>query len=448
MTTQTIVARATPPGRGGVGIVRVSGPKSTEIAKAILQKSIEPRYALHTPFFSSNNSLIDEGIALFFKGPNSFTGEDVLELQGHGGTVVIDQLITRVLEFDDVRMARPGEFSERAFLNDKMDLVQAEAIADLIDARSTQAATSAVRSLQGDFSKKVTALVQALIRLRMYVESAIDFPEEEVDFLADENVQHKLSTIENELNDILASAKQGALLREGISVVIAGKPNAGKSSLLNALSGRDSAIVTDIPGTTRDVLREYIHVDGIPLHVIDTAGLRESDDAVEKIGVERATHEIKKADIVLLILDGALEEEVNFSLPNDISSDAKLIIVSNKIDVTKVTPHIEAHSQGPVVFVSVKENLGIDLLISELKSAAGAEKYSENTFIARKRHIEALNLAKKHLEKGCVQLREYKAGELLAEDLRAAQESLSEITGEFTSDDLLGVIFSEFCIGK
>lgn len=448
MTTQTIVARATPPGRGGVGIVRISGPKSSEIAEAILQKPTEPRYALHTPFYASNNSLIDEGIALFFKGPNSFTGEDVLELQGHGGTVVIDQLVARVLEFDDVRLARPGEFSERAFLNDKMDLVQAEAIADLIDATSTQAATSAVRSLQGEFSKKVTALVQSLIRLRMYVESAIDFPEEEVDFLADDHVQQKLSTIENELNNILTNAKQGALLREGISVVIAGKPNAGKSSLLNALSGRESAIVTDIPGTTRDVLREYIHIDGIPLHIIDTAGLRDSDDAVEKIGVERATHEIQQADIVLLIVDGSLKKDVNYSLPETISSKAKLIVVSNKIDITNEGPRVESHNEGPVVFVSVKEMSGIDLLISELKSAAGAEKFSENIFIARRRHIEALKSAKKHLKKGCVQLLEYKAGELLAEDLRAAQESLSEITGEFTSDDLLGVIFSEFCIGK
>lgn len=448
MTIDTIVARATPPGKGGVGIVRVSGPQSAMIARQMLGHLPEARKATHSTFLTDDNAIIDEGIAIFFKGPYSFTGEDVLELQGHGGMVVIDQLITRILQFKSVRIARPGEFSERAFLNDKLDLVQAEAIADLIDATSTQAAISAVRSLQGDFSKKINHLVKSLIKLRMYVESAIDFPEEEVDFLADELVQTSLVTIINEVDAVLRGATQGALIREGVSVVIAGKPNAGKSSLLNALSGRESAIVTDIPGTTRDVLREYIHVDGIPLHIIDTAGLRESDDEVEKIGVQRATNEIQQADIVLLIVDGTNDEPLKFSLPNNITSQAKLIVIHNKIDVTDQAPHVENHPEGPVVFMSVKKALGMDLLISQLKIAAGAESFSENTFIARSRHIEALNKAKLFLDQGEHQLREHKAGELLAEDLRGAQTALSEITGEFTSDDLLGVIFSEFCIGK
>lgn len=440
-TTDTITAAATPPGRGGIAIVRVSGPQVSHIATQVLGKLPTPRQAVYLPFLDETGTAIDEGIAIYFPGPNSFTGEDVLELQGHGGMAVVDLLLRRIVGIG-ARLARPGEFSERAFLNDKMDLAQAEAIADLIDATSAQAARSALRSLQGEFSKRVHALVEALIRLRIYVEAAIDFAEEEIDFLADSQVSNNLTAAMRDLEAIQASARQGTLLREGITAVIAGQPNVGKSSLLNQLSGKDSAIVTDIPGTTRDVLREHILIDGMPMHVIDTAGLRDSDDVVEQEGIRRARQEIERADLVLFLVDASREDLTE--LPRDTAA----IVVRNKIDLVNEAPSISTVNGQTIISVSAKQGLGIDLLKNQIKSRVGLESGSEGTFSARRRHLDALARAAAFLQRGEQQLHENRAGELLAEDLRQAQNALSEITGEFSSDDLLGRIFSSFCIGK
>ncbi|SBT17813.1 tRNA modification GTPase MnmE [Marinomonas gallaica] len=448
----TIVAQATAPGRGGVGIVRVSGAKSLEIAQAIIGFEPTPRYAHYVPFNDTQGEQLDMGIALYFPGPNSFTGEDVFELQGHGGPVIIDMLLSRCLKLG-ARLARPGEFSERAFLNDKMDLTQAEAIADLIDSSSEQAAKCALRSLQGAFSKRIDELVEALIYLRIYVEAAIDFPEEEIDFIGDGKVAVQLQEIRDKLHSVMKEANQGALLREGMSVVIAGRPNAGKSSLLNALSGKDSAIVTSIEGTTRDVLREHIHLDGMPLHIIDTAGLRDSPDEVERIGIQRAWEEIHKADRILLMVDS---QSVNSNDPNDIwpefmgqlTSKDHLTLVRNKVDLTKESTGYEECNGLPVISLSAKTNDGIDALTTHLKTVMGFDSTTEGGFIARRRHIEALQKANSFLDAGFEQLHGHGAGELLAEDLKEAQQALSEITGAFTSDDLLGRIFGSFCIGK
>ncbi|WP_067218954.1 tRNA uridine-5-carboxymethylaminomethyl(34) synthesis GTPase MnmE [Marinomonas gallaica] len=448
----TIVAQATAPGRGGVGIVRVSGAKSLEIAQAIIGFEPTPRYAHYVPFNDTQGEQLDMGIALYFPGPNSFTGEDVFELQGHGGPVIIDMLLSRCLKLG-ARLARPGEFSERAFLNDKMDLTQAEAIADLIDSSSEQAAKCALRSLQGAFSKRIDELVEALIYLRIYVEAAIDFPEEEIDFIGDGKVAAQLQEIRDKLHSVMKEANQGALLREGMSVVIAGRPNAGKSSLLNALSGKDSAIVTSIEGTTRDVLREHIHLDGMPLHIIDTAGLRDSPDEVERIGIKRAWEEIHKADRILLMVDS---QSVNSNDPNDIwpefmgqlTSKDHLTLVRNKVDLTKESTGYEECNGLPVISLSAKTNDGIDALTTHLKTVMGFDSTTEGGFIARRRHIEALQKANSFLDAGFEQLHGHGAGELLAEDLKEAQQALSEITGAFTSDDLLGRIFGSFCIGK
>ncbi|WP_263081425.1 tRNA uridine-5-carboxymethylaminomethyl(34) synthesis GTPase MnmE [Endozoicomonas sp. Mp262] len=448
----TIAAQATAPGRGGVGIIRVSGPDAIKVAEEVLRVPLKPRYAHYGVFHGHEGETLDEGIALLFPGPNSFTGEDVLELQGHGGPVVMDLLLRRILALG-VRQANPGEFSERAFLNDKMDLTQAEAIADLIDSTSEQAARSALRSLQGAFSKRVNTLVEALIQLRIYVEAAIDFPEEEIDFLADGKVTSDLSNLIASLDAVVAEASQGAILREGMTVVIAGRPNAGKSSLLNALAGRETAIVTDIAGTTRDVLREHIHIDGMPLHIIDTAGLRDTDDKVEQIGVERAFKEIKDADRVLLITDGTLTDS---SAPHDIWPDfadrlpsrSKLTVIRNKIDLTGEKPTDVVENGVPVFKLSAAEESGLDRLKEHLKQCMGFEGALEGGFSARRRHLDALHRARDILENGQMQLECMGAGELLAEDLRHAQKALGEITGEFSSDDLLGRIFSSFCIGK
>ncbi|MGM3159725.1 tRNA uridine-5-carboxymethylaminomethyl(34) synthesis GTPase MnmE [Dickeya undicola] len=451
--TDTIVAQATPPGRGGVGILRISGRTAAAVAQAVLGKLPKPRYADYLPFHDADGSVLDQGIALWFPGPNSFTGEDVLELQGHGGPVILDLLLKRVLTLPDVRIARPGEFSERAFLNDKLDLAQAEAIADLIDASSEQAARSAVNSLQGAFSTRIHQLVEALTHLRIYVEAAIDFPDEEIDFLSDGKIEAMLNDVIGDLGAVRAEARQGSLLREGMKVVIAGRPNAGKSSLLNALAGRDAAIVTDIAGTTRDVLREHIHIDGMPLHIIDTAGLREASDEVERIGIERAWQEIEQADRVLFMVDGtttaavepaAIWPEFMARLPKTLP----ITVVRNKADVTGEPLGIEDVNTYSLIRLSARTGDGVDLLREHLKQSMGFTSNTEGGFLARRRHLQALEQAAQHLQQGHEQLVGAYAGELLAEELRLAQQSLSEITGEFTSDDLLGRIFSSFCIGK
>ncbi|QEM88873.1 tRNA uridine-5-carboxymethylaminomethyl(34) synthesis GTPase MnmE [Glaesserella parasuis] len=450
---ETIAAQATPIGRGGIGILRVSGPLATEVAQAVLGKCPKPRIADYLPFKDEDGTVLDQGIALFFKAPNSFTGEDVLELQGHGGQVILDLLLNRILKVKGVRIARAGEFSEQAFLNDKLDLAQAEAIADLIDATSEQAARSALKSLQGEFSNKINELVDSVIYLRTYVEAAIDFPDEEIDFLADGKIEAKLNEIIAQLANVRQEAKQGTILREGMKVVIAGKPNAGKSSLLNALAGREAAIVTDIAGTTRDVLREHIHIDGMPLHIIDTAGLREASDEVEKIGIKRAWDEIEQADHVLLMIDSNESQADSFQqewatflakLPKNIP----VTVIRNKVDLTGEAESLVQADNFTVIRLSAQTKVGVDLLREHLKKSMGYQSSTEGGFIARRRHLVALETAAEHLERGHVQLTQFYAGELLAEELRMVQNALSEITGQFTSDDLLGNIFSSFCIGK
>jgi len=374
-------------------------------------------------------------------------------LQGHGGQVVLDLLLKRILQIDGIRLARPGEFSEQAFLNDKLDLAQAEAIADLIDATSEQAARSALKSLQGEFSKKVNELVESVIYLRTYVEASIDFPDEEIDFLADGKIEANLRGIINQLEDVRSEAKQGSILREGMKVVIAGRPNAGKSSLLNALAGREAAIVTDIAGTTRDVLREHIHIDGMPLHIIDTAGLRDATDEVERIGISRAWTEIEQADRIILMLDSSDPESADLSKVRSeflakLPTTLPVTIVRNKIDLNGEQANESEEDGYQIISLSAQTHDGVQLLRDHLKQAMGFQTGMEGGFLARRRHLDALEKAAEHLQIGLVQLTEFHAGELLAEELRLVQTYLSEITGEFTSDDLLGNIFSSFCIGK
>ncbi len=448
----TIAALATAPGRGGVGIIRLSGPRSLNIAEHIIKQTPKPRFAHYLPFYSQNKQIIDSGIVLYFPRPNSFTGEDVVELQGHGGPVVMDMLLQEVFALG-AEPAKPGEFSERAFLNDKLDLARAEAIADLIEASSEQAARSALRSLQGEFSRLIHEQVEALIQLRIYVESAIDFPEEEIDFLSDCKVEKDTQKILTDLNAIFKKAQQGCLIREGMTVAIAGQPNAGKSSLLNALSGKESAIVTDIAGTTRDVLKEEINIDGMPLHIIDTAGLRESDCEVEKIGIKRAWDVIENADQILMVVDESCiddpqQQTVNEQLMAQFPESIDIIIIHNKIDLADKIPSINHSEHQTEIYLSAKRNAGIELLKDHLKQCMGFQSAGEGTFMARRRHLEAIQKAIQNVENGLLQLQEFSAGELLAEELRLAQNALSEITGEFTSDDLLGRIFTSFCIGK
>lgn len=448
----TIAAQATPPGRGGVGIVRVSGKLAATIAEQIIGFIPKPRYAHYGPFYDADKNQLDQGIALYFPGPNSFTGEDVLELQGHGGPIIMDFILRRVVDCG-ARLANPGEFSERAFLNEKLDLTQAEAIADLIDSSSEQAARCALKSLQGAFSDRIHTLVESLTQLRIYVEAAIDFPEEEIDFLADGKVAGDLQQIIDTLTDVKQEARQGSLIREGMNVVIAGRPNAGKSSLLNALAGKDSAIVTDIAGTTRDVLREHIHIDGMPLHIIDTAGLRDAPDEVERIGISRAWDEIQKADRVLLMVDGTTTatddpEQIWPEFVSHLEDRSKITVIRNKCDLTSEHPVMGEHDGHTLISLSAKANIGVDNLRQHLKDCMGFASTTEGGFLARRRHIDALNRAQSLLLTGQEQLIYGGAGELLAEDLRQAQQNLSEITGEFSSDDLLGRIFSSFCIGK
>lgn len=452
--TDTIAAIATAPGQSGVGIVRVSGSDAAAIARQMLGFRPKPRYAHYGPFLDSNGELIDEGIGLFFPNPHSFTGEDVIELQGHGGTVILDLLLRTVCELG-ARLARPGEFSERAFLNDKLDLTQAEAIADLIESSSEQAARCAVRSLQGVFSRRIDALVDAITHLRIYVEAAIDFPEEEIDFLADGKVANDLQAIMGDLDVILAEAQQGTILRDGMKVVIAGRPNAGKSSLLNALAGREAAIVTAVEGTTRDVLREHIHIDGMPLHIIDTAGLRDSPDEVEQIGIARAWEEIRQADRILLMVDATTtpETEPHRLWPDFIDQlpqGAPLTVIRNKVDLTGEPVGIEQSDEAaaPVIRIAARSADGLEDLRDHLKQCVGFASTTEGGFIARRRHLDALDRARDFIRQGEQQLNGFGAGELLAEDLRAAQDALGEITGAMTPDELLGKIFSSFCIGK
>ncbi len=441
----TIAAIATPPGNGGVGIIRISGTLVTEIAKKILNKPPVPRYALFSSFIDADGCIIDSGISLYFPGPASYTGEDILELQGHGGSVVLDMLLRRILSLG-ARLANPGEFTERAFLNNKMDLAQAEAVADLIESSTEQSVRSAQKSMQGVFSEKINEVVNELIELRIYVEAAIDFVDEEINFLTDGVIEKRISRILETVKNIQSIAQQGRLLREGMTVVLIGKPNAGKSSLLNALTGHEAAIVTDIAGTTRDVLRERIQLDGMPLHIIDTAGLRESDNSIEKEGIRRAHEEIKKADKVLLIID--VRENETEDIVKNLPTNIDVIKVYNKIDLLGMNPAIKKTGNECSCYLSIKTGEGMNLLKRHLKESIGFNEATDNVFIARRRHIEAMKKGYGFIESALNQLKINQAGELVAEDLRQAQISFAEITGTFTSDDLLGKIFSSFCIGK
>jgi tRNA modification GTPase len=448
VATDTIAAIATPPGQGGVGIVRISGSGVEEIAIALLGRLPQVRRAELHNFRDADDALIDTGLVLYFAAPASFTGESVLELQGHGGRVVLDLLLQRVLSLG-ARPARPGEFSRRAFLNNRLDLVQAEAIADLIESDTAQAARAAIRSLQGAFSERVHRLLEALTQLRIYIEAAIDFPDEEIDWVADARLQQMLQDLRQDLADIMARAHQGQLLRDGMTLVIAGRPNAGKSSLLNALAGSDTAIVTEIPGTTRDVLREHIQLDGMPLHVIDTAGLHDSDDPVEQLGMARARKAMESADRLLLLVDDqpgftAADAAILDGLPAGVPHT----VIFNKIDLSGRMPGPVGTGNSAGFALSVKTGAGMDALRAHLKQCVGFGEQVEGSFSARRRHLDALLRVQQHLLAGQRQLEELQAGELLAEELRLAQQELGEITGEVSSDDLLGRIFSSFCIGK
>ncbi len=447
---ETIVAVATPPGCGGVGVVRVSGPEAYRIGlETTKRQALTHRQAHYVNFYTDDDQILDKGLILYFKAPNSFTGEEVVEFQGHGSPIVLDQLVQDII-CRGARVARPGEFSERAFLNDKIDLTQAEAIADLIHAHSTTAARMAIRSLQGEFSQRIYDFNEQLIRLRLYVEAAIDFPEEEIDFLNDGHIAKTLRTLIDDLKAIRAATSQGVIMREGLSVVIVGPPNAGKSTLINYLAKRDVAIVTDIPGTTRDVMREHILLDDIPLHVIDTAGLRETEDVVEREGIKRAWREVEQADAILLVLDSNADQPSDGlyqQLQQKLGTSIPIVTVLNKIDKKKVIKEHSVRDEPLQVAVSAKTGAGMSQLKSILKTLIGYQP-TEGHFLARRRHLEALDNALMLLSNGELQLAQHRAGELLAEDLRIAHRTLSEITGEFTSDDLLGCIFSSFCIGK
>ena len=459
-----IAAIATPPGRGGIGVVRVSGHDLAPIVAALLGRTLAPRHATYGPFLAGDGSAIDQGIAIHFPAPHSYTGEDVLELQGHGGPVVLQLLLRRVLEAGQalgLRLAEPGEFTQRAFLNDKLDLAQAEAVADLIDASTEQAARSATRSLSGQFSVAVHGLVERLIELRTLVEATLDFPEEEVDFLEAADARGRLAQIRDDLHLLLANAQRGALLRKGLSVVLLGEPNVGKSSLLNALAGAEVAIVTEVPGTTRDRIAQAIQIEGVPLNVIDTAGLRETADPVERLGIARTWAEAAEADVVVHLLDArradaAAAQAIEHELEHRLAEAVPVVRVYNKIDLAGVAARVErqvyvAETMPNVssVWLSAKTGDGVDGLRRLLLELAGWQESGESTFIARERHLIALRAAKAHVDAADAHAQ---AGaqrlDLFAEELRLAQERLNEITGEFTADDLLGVIFGRFCIGK
>ncbi|MFM1546421.1 MAG: tRNA uridine-5-carboxymethylaminomethyl(34) synthesis GTPase MnmE [Candidatus Pseudothioglobus sp.] len=442
---ETICALATAIGQSGIGVVRVSGPLSKTIANKLLQIELKPRHAYYGSFYDKDSNKIDKGVSIYFPGPNSYTGEDVIEFQGHGGMSVLRKLL-ETATFFGARLAEPGEFTKRAFLNGKMDLVQAEAVQDLIQSSSEQSALSAVRSLTGEFSEKINHLLADLTSLRVFVEATIDFSDEEIDFLESHEVSAKLQTLKNLLLEILESANQGAILRDGLYVTIAGKPNAGKSSLLNALTKQPSAIVTDIAGTTRDVLKETIHIDGMPLHIIDTAGLHNSNNIIEQEGIRRAHTEINNADVVLLVYD-AKDKLADLSILPEAVKNKPIIYIRNKIDLLKAKAKINEVENQTEVSLSAKNGDGIDLLRQALSEVAGYNPDGEGVFLARKRHILAIDLTLNYINSAIEQL-EGGASELVAEDLRQAGMSLGTITGEFSSDDLLGEIFSSFCIGK
>lgn len=440
--SDSIVAIATAAGRGGIGVVRISGPDLSPFLNGLIGRALAARHASHVRFKDQDGATLDDGIALYFPAPNSFTGEHVLELQGHGGPQVLQLVVERCLELG-ARLAQPGEFSRRAFLNNKLDLAQAEAIADLIDAGSREAARSALRTLQGEFSRKINLLRDDLIQLRMLVEATLDFPEEDVDFLEQADAWGKLSALQDRLTAVMAQARQGALLREGLNVVLIGQPNVGKSSLMNQLAGYDAAIVTEYAGTTRDTLREAIQIEGVPIHLIDTAGLRETEDPVERLGIARTWAVLDKADIAVLLIDanhgiGMQERQILERLPS-----IPLLTVHNKIDLAGETPR--ASVNGSELWLSAKSGAGIELLRQRLLELAGWQNQGEGVFIARARHLEALRRTQAHIGQARQADRQL---EFFAEELRLAQECISEITGEFSSDDLLGVIFSQFCIGK
>ena len=443
--SNTICALATAYGQSGIGVIRVTGPLSKSISKKILHQDLEPRYAYYGSFFNNDNNLIDKGVAISFPGPNSYTGEDVVEFQGHGGVSVIRKLLETIISLD-VRVAEPGEFTKRAFLNGKMDLVQAEAVQDLIQSSSEESALSAVRSLTGEFSEKINQILSELIALRVFVEATIDFSDEEIDFLESHEVSSKLHSLKLTLLNILESANQGAILRDGIHVAIAGKPNAGKSSLLNSLTKQPSAIVTDVAGTTRDVLKETIQIDGMPIHIIDTAGLHNSDNIIEQEGIRRAHTEINNADVVLLVYD-ASDKSVDLSILPESVKDKPKIVIKNKIDLTGTKTGIQKIQNNPEISISAKNGDGINIVRKALADFAGLNSNTEGVFLARKRHIIAINETLSFINSAISQL-DGGASELVAEDLRQAGMHLGQITGEFSSDDLLGQIFSSFCIGK
>ena len=441
----TIAAIATASGAGGIGVVRVSGALSQTIAIQILGACPAPRHAAYLPFYDAKQQLIDRGIAIYYQNPHSYTGEDVLELQAHGGTALMQLLLARCIQLG-ARQAEPGEFTKRAYLNDKIDLAQAEAVADVINATTVEAAKSAVRSLSGEFSNSINAVLAKLINLRMYVEACLDFPEEEIDFISQGNVAEKLAAIVLELKSVFAKAKQGSLLREGMHIVLVGQPNVGKSSLMNQLSGEEIAIVTPIAGTTRDSIKSLIQINGLPLHIIDTAGLRDTTDEVEKIGIARTYQALQNAQVALLLVDaahgiGETEKVVLNRLPQGIAK----IWVHNKIDASNDSPKIANIVDETHIYLSAKTGDGIDLLKQHLLQIAGYQQNAEGVFMARARHLNALELVDQHLSNATAQII---AAELVAEELKLAQEALSSITGEFTPDDLLGEIFSKFCIGK
>lgn len=451
MDNTTIAALATASGRGGIGIIRLSGPDALDIGQTIAGRPLTPRHA-HFGDLRRQSDIVDSGICIYFQAPHSFTGEDVVELQAHGGPVLLDMLLQESIRLG-AKHAEPGEFSQRAYLNGKLDLTQAEAIADLIASATEQAALNASRSLQGAFSSQIQTLVEKVIGLRVFIEAAIDFPEEEIDFIAQSDVHSQLLSLQEDFHALERGAQQGSLIRDGMQLVIVGKPNAGKSSLLNALSGQDAAIVTPTAGTTRDVLRETIQIDGMPIHLVDTAGLRQTDDVIEREGVKRAWKEVATADHLLLVVDGS-DDAADTSLADQLSSlkestHAKAItIIYNKSDIRGETPRKTTLDAHDVIYLSAKTGLGLDLLTAHLKASVGFQDTLEGGFSARRRHLQALENAKESLENGIAQLQDAAAAELLAEDLRQCQQALGSITGEFTSDQLLGEIFSSFCIGK